>query len=52
MWILTSGDNQVHLWRLVFYEEGHGLIHWLRIDRVVVIKDEHKMLGCIGNFVE
>ncbi len=38
--------------RLVFNEEGQRLVHRLRIDRVVVIQDEQKMLGDIGDFVE
>ena len=52
MGILTRGDEQVHLRRLVFDEESQGLIDRLGIDRVIIIKDEQKVLRDGGNFVE
>ncbi len=52
LWIFAGGDDQVHLGRLVFDEEGQGLIHRLRIDQMIVIKDEDEMLGMCGDFIE
>ena len=39
-WILTGGDDQVHLWRQVLDQKGEGLVDRFGINHVVVVKDE------------
>ena len=33
MWILTGGDDQVHLWRQVLEQKGEGMVNRFGINR-------------------
>ena len=50
--IFAGGDDQVHLWRLVFDEEGQGLIDRSGIERMVVIEHEDERIRDGGDVVE
>ena len=52
MWILTGGDDQVHLWRQVFDQKGEGLVDRFGINHVVVVKHEDEALRDGGEFVD
>ena len=45
MWILTGGDDQVHLRRLVLEQKRKSLLHWFGINQMVVVKDEDELLA-------
>ena len=40
-WILTGGDDQVHLRRQVLDQEGQGIVHRPGVEDVVVVEHEH-----------
>ena len=52
MWILTGGDDQVHLWRQVLEQKGQGLVNRFGINHVVVVKDEDEIVRDGGNFID
>src|SRR5262249_31959937 len=52
LWIFTSGDDQVHLRRQVLDQKGEGIVNRFRIDNVVVVKDEGKVIRQGGDFIE
>ena len=52
MWILTGGDDQVHLRRQVLEQKGEGIVNRFGIDHVVVVKDEDEIVRDGGDFVE
>ncbi len=52
MWILTGGDDQVHLGRQVLEQKGEGFVNRFGIDHMVVVKDEDEMVRDGGDLVE
>ena len=52
MWILTGGDDQVHLWRQVLEQKGEGIVNRFGINHVVVVKDEDEIVRDGGDFIE
>ena len=52
MWILTGGDDQVHLRRLVLEQKSEGLVNRFGINHMVVVKDEDEIVRDGGNFIE
>ena len=50
--ILTGGDDQMHLRRQVFDEEGQCIVNRFGINYVVVVKDENEIIGDGSNFIE
>jgi len=50
--ILTGGDDQVHLQRLVLEQKGEGMVNGFGINHVVVVKDEDEILRDGGDFIE
>ena len=50
--IFTSGNDQVHLGRLVLQEKGELLVDGQRLDQVVVIEDEHEGLWADRDIVD
>jgi hypothetical protein len=50
--VLACNDDQVHLRRLVFNQKVQGSVHRSRINQVIIIQDENKMLGVKGYFIE
>ena len=52
MWILTGGDDQVHLGRQMLEQKGQGCVNWFGINHVVVIQDEDEMVWDGGDFIE
>ena len=51
-WILTGGDDQVHLWRQMLEQKGEGLVNRFGINHVIVIQDEDEMVRDGGDFIE
>ena len=45
LWILTGGDDQVHLRRQVLDQKGEGLVDRFGLNQVVVVKDEDEASG-------
>ena len=43
-WILTGGDDQVHLRRQVLEQKGEGFVNRFGIDHVVVVQDEDEIV--------
>ena len=52
MWILTGGDDQVHLGRQVLEQKDKGLINRLGINHMVVIQDQDEIVRDGGDFIE
>ncbi len=52
MGILTRGDDQVHLRRLMLEQKGKSLINCLGLNHVVVVKDEDEIIPEGDNFIE
>ena len=52
LWILASGDHQVHLRRQVLDQKGQGIVNRPGINQVVVVKHEDKMVRDAGNLIE
>ena len=52
MWILTGGDDQVHLWRQVLEQKGEGIVNRFGINHVVVVQDEDEIVRDGGDFIE
>ena len=50
--ILTGGDDQVHLRRLVLDQEGQGVVDRLGVEDVVVVENEHDIARDGGDVVE
>src|SRR5207245_3304690 len=44
-WILTGGDDQVHLWWQMIEQKGEGLVNRFGLKHVVVVKDEDELVG-------
>ena len=40
MWILTRGDDQMHLWWLMFEQKSQGIIHRAGINHMIVVQDK------------
>jgi hypothetical protein len=51
VWIITGGDDQVHLWWQVLEQKGEGVVDGLGFDQVVVIEDEDNPIGEGGDLV-
>ena len=51
-WILTGGDDQVHLWRQVFDQKGERLVDRFGINHVVVVKHEDEACREGGELVD
>ncbi len=49
MRILTGGDDEMHLRRLVLDQKGQGLVYRSGINRVIVVQDEDGMVWETGN---
>ena len=52
LWILTGGDDQVHLRRQVLDQKGEGVVNRLGVDQVVVVKDEDEAFREGGDLVD
>ena len=52
MWILTGGDNDVHLPGQVLKQESEGLVNRFGFNRVVIIQDKDEMVRDGGNIIE
>ena len=52
MWILTGGDDQVHLGWQVLEQKGEGLVNRFGINQVVVVQDEDEIVRDGGDFIE
>src|SRR5512135_1177647 len=52
MWILSAGDDQVHLWRQVLDQKGEGLVNRSSIDYVVVVKHKDEVVREGGDLIE
>ena len=52
MWILTGGDDQVHLWRQVFEQKGEGFVNRFGINQMVVVQDKDEIVREGGDFIE
>src|SRR3990172_4886909 len=52
MWILTGGNDQVHLWRQMLEQKGEGLVNRFGINKMVVVKDEDEIIREGGDLVE
>ena len=52
MWILTGGDDQVHLWRQVLEQKGEGFVNRFGINHMVVVQDEDEIVRDGGDFIE
>ncbi|CAN7761689.1 hypothetical protein LJR153_007090 [Paenibacillus sp. LjRoot153] len=44
MWILTGGDNQVHLWWEMLEQEDERIVYPFGINNMVVVKDEDELV--------
>ena len=52
MWILTGGNDQVHLWRQVLEQKGEGIVNRFGINHMVVVQDKDEMVRDGGDFIE
>ena len=52
MWILTRGDDQVHLGRQVLEQKGEDLVNRFGINHMVVIQDKDEIVRDGGDFIE
>ena len=52
MWILTGGDDQMHLWWQVLEQKGEGIVNRFGINDVVVVEDEDEIVRDGGDFIE
>ena len=52
MWILTRGNDQVHLRRQVLEQKGKGIVNWFGINSVIVVQDEDEIVRDSGDFIE
>jgi hypothetical protein len=52
MWILASGDDEVHPRWLVLEHKAEGFVNRTAIDDVVVIEDDNEIVRDGGDFVE
>ena len=52
MWILTGGDDQVHLRRQVLEQKGEGIVNRFGINHMVVVKNQDKIVRDGGDFIE
>jgi len=52
MWILTGGDDQVHLGWQVLEQKGEGMVNRFGINHVVVVKNEDEIVRDGGDFIE
>ena len=52
MWILTGGDDQVHLRRQVLEQKGKGFVNRFGINHMVVIQDQDEAVRNGGDFIE
>ncbi len=52
MWILTGGDDQVHLWRQVLEQKGEGLVNRFGINHMVIIQHQDEVVRNGGDFIE
>ena len=52
MWVLTGGDDQVHLWGQVLQQEGQGFVYRSGIHNVIVVQDENEVVLDGGYLVE
>src|SRR3972149_1513065 len=52
MWILTGGDDQVHLWWQMLEQKGEGIVNRFGINNMVVVKDEDEIVRDGGDFIE
>ena len=52
LWILTGGDDQVHLRRQVLDQKGEGVVNRLGLNQVVVVEDEDEAFREGGDLVD
>ena len=52
LWILTGGDDQVHLRRQVLDQKGEGVVNRFGLNQVVVVKDEDEAFRDGGDLVD
>ena len=52
MWILTGGDDQVHLGWQVLEQKCEGMVNRFGINHVVVVKNEDEIVRDGGDFIE
>ena len=52
MWILTGGDDQVHVWRQMLEQKGEGFVNRFGINHLAVVQDKDEIGRDSSDFVE
>ena len=52
MWILTGGDDQVHLWWQVINQKGKCFFNRFGIDLMVIVQDKDEIVRDSCNLIE